>query len=107
MLTYRLRLGVLAGLALSAAVLSAQAPAPAAPAPAPAPGGQGTQPTFRVNIDLVTMDAIVRNGQDQFVADLTKDDFQVLEDGVAQAIVVHAGARRPRAQPPGAAAAAD
>ena len=95
MLTYRLRLGVLAGLALSAAVLSAQAPAPAAPAPAPAPGGQGTQPTFRVNIDLVTMDAIVRNGQDQFVADLTKDDFQVLEDGVAQAItsftLVHGG----------------
>ena len=95
MLTYRLRLGVLAGLALSAAVLSAQAPAPAAPAPAPAPGGQGTQPTFRVNIDLVTMDAIVRNGQDQFVADLTKDDFQVLEDGVAQDItsftLVHGG----------------
>ena len=97
---------MLAGLALSAAVLSAKAPASAAPAPAPR-RGQGTQPTFRVNIDLVTMDAIVRNGQDQFVADLTKDDFQVLEDGGAGHHVVHAGARRPRAQPPGTAAAAD
>jgi VWFA-related protein len=83
--------------------LGAQAPAPAgAQTPAPAgaqapaaPAAQGGQPTFRVNIDLVTMDAIVRNGQDQFVADLTKDDFQILEDGVAQDItsftLVHGG----------------
>jgi VWFA-related protein len=95
MLTYRLRLGVFAGLALSAAVLSAQAPQPPAQTPAPAAPAQGAQPTFRVNIDLVTMDAIVRNSQDQFVADLTKDDFQVLEDGVAQEVtsftLVHGG----------------
>jgi VWFA-related protein len=97
MLTYRLRLGIVAGLALSAAALGAQAPPPAAPAaPAqPAAAGQGSQPTFRVNIDLVTMDAIVRNSQDQFVADLTKDEFQVLEDGVPQEVtsftLVHGG----------------
>ena len=95
MSTYRLRLGLLAGLALSVAGLGAQAPAPAgAQAPA-APAAQGAQPTFRVNIDLVTMDAIVRNNQDQFVADLTKDDFQILEDGVPQDItsftLVHGG----------------
>jgi len=95
MVTYRLRLGVLAGLALSVAGLGAQAPASAgAQAPA-APAAQGSQPTFRVNIDLVTMDAIVRNNQDQFVADLTKDDFQILEDGVPQDItsftLVHGG----------------
>jgi VWFA-related protein len=98
MLTYRLRLGVLAGLALSAVALSAQGQAPAAPAPAQAPaapGDQGVQPTYRVNIDLVTMDAIVRNSQDQFVADLTKDEFQVFEDGVLQDVssftLVHGG----------------
>jgi VWFA-related protein len=98
MLTSRLRLGVLAGLALSAAALSAQGQAPAAPAPAQAPaapGDQGVQPTYRVNIDLVTMDAIVRNSQDQFVADLTKDEFQVFEDGVLQDVssftLVHGG----------------
>lgn len=98
MLTDRLRLGVLAGLALSAVALGAQGQAPAAPAPAQvpaAPADQGAQPTYRVNIDLVTMDAIVRNGQDQFVADLTKDEFQVLEDGVPQEVssftLVHGG----------------
>jgi VWFA-related protein len=77
------------------AALSAQAPPPAAQTPAPAPQPQGGQPTFRVNIDLVTMDAIVRNSQDQFVADLTKDDFQILEDGVPQDVtsftLVHGG----------------
>jgi VWFA-related protein len=65
---------------------------PASPA---SPAAEGAQPTFRVNIDLVTMDAIVRNSQDQFVADLTKDDFQILEDGVAQDVtsftLVHGG----------------
>ena len=41
------------------------------------------------------MDAIVRNSRDQFVADLTKDDFEVFEDGVKQDIasltLVHGG----------------
>ena len=41
------------------------------------------------------MDAIVRNNQDQFVADLTKDDFEIFEDGVKQDIasltLVHGG----------------
>ena len=97
MLNQGLRLGVAAGLALSIAALSAQTPAPAAQQPATpaAPTQDGAQPTFRVNIDLVTMDAIVRNPQDQFVADLTKDDFQILEDGVPQDVssftLVHGG----------------
>jgi VWFA-related protein len=77
---------------LGAQTPGSQAPTPGAPA---APPAQEGQPTFRVNIDLVTMDAIVRNGQDQFVADLTKDDFQILEDGIAQDIqsftLVHGG----------------
>ena len=91
MLSHGLRLAVAVGLALSVAALGAQAPAPAPSASA----AQGSQPTFRVNIDLVTMDAIVRNNQDQFVADLTKDDFQILEDGVPQDVtsftLVHGG----------------
>ena len=89
MVNHGLRLGVAAALVLSVSALGAQTPAPAAPA------AQEGQPTFRVNIDLVTMDAIVRNGQDQFVADLTKDDFEILEDGVPQAVtsftLVHGG----------------
>ena len=65
-------------------VAHAQAPAPA---PAPAAGqaqGQG-QPTFRVSVDLVTTDVIVRDQKsDQFVADIKADEFEVYEDGVKQ-----------------------
>jgi len=91
-------------LALATAVLSAQAPAPAAPA-RPAPAGQ---PQFRVAIDYVTTDAIVRNGQDQFVAELTKADFEVLEDGVTQDVttltLVHGGRVHNLTTPPPAPA---
>jgi VWFA-related protein len=44
------------------------------------------QPTFRAGVTLVTTDVIVRNDKGQFVADLTKDNFTVLEDGQAQKI---------------------
>jgi VWFA-related protein len=60
--------------------LSAQAPAPVQPPPA---GGQ-QQPTFRVQIDAVTMDVIVKDEGGRFISDLTKDDFEVYEDGVRQ-----------------------
>jgi VWFA-related protein len=45
------------------------------------------RPTFRVQADLVTVDAIVRDKKGQFVSNLKKEDFQVLEDGVPQDIV--------------------
>ena len=44
------------------------------------------QPTFRMVIDYVTTDAIARNARGQFVANLTKADFEVFEDGVRQEI---------------------
>jgi VWFA-related protein len=71
-----------AGFALAAgvAVLAAQA-APAAPQ------GAGQQPTFRVAVDLVTTDVIVRDQRDQFVSDLKPEEFEVFEDGVKQNVV--------------------
>ena len=45
------------------------------------------QPTFRAGVTLVSTDVIPRNDKGSFVADLTKDNFTVLEDGVAQQIV--------------------
>jgi len=83
--------GFLAVLAVS---LSAQAPrrgqAPPAPAPAApvpnAPGGPGGQPTFKVQVDLVTTDVLVRDGKGNFIPDLKKEDFEVYEDGVLQDI---------------------
>jgi len=50
-----------------------------------APTSQTPQrPTFTSQVDLVTLDVIVRDKNGQFVPDLTKDDFTVLEDGVEQ-----------------------
>jgi VWFA-related protein len=58
---------------------------------APAPG----QPTFRVAVDLVTTDVIVRDNRGQFVADLRPDELEVFEDGVRQELasfeLVHGG----------------
>jgi VWFA-related protein len=70
-----------AGLALGlTAALSAQAPAvPQAPA-------SQTGPTFRIQVDLVTTDVLVRDERGSFVPDLKKDDFEVYEDGVLQDI---------------------
>ena len=48
--------------------------------------GQAPQPTFRAGVTLVTTDVIVRNDKGQFVADLTKDHFTILEDGEPQRI---------------------
>jgi hypothetical protein len=105
-------LGSVLAIALLGAVLGAQTQqTPQKPPQKPAgestpstPAGQGTpaagkqapstdqstpksnQP-FTVRVDLVTTDVIVRDGNGQFVADLTKDDFEVFEDDVKQELV--------------------
>lgn len=64
-------------------------------AQAPAPPPVASDQTFRVLIDLVTTDVIVRNERGQFLADLTRDEFEVFEDGVKQDLasltLVHGG----------------
>jgi VWFA-related protein len=44
------------------------------------------KPTFRVQVDLVTNDVIVRDDKGNFVPDLKKDDFEIFEDGIKQDI---------------------
>src|SRR5579864_2529554 len=46
------------------------------------------QGTIRVAVNLVLMDATVKTKDGKILANLKKDDFQVLEDGVAQKIDV-------------------
>ena len=66
-----------------AAGLSAQAPAPPRQAPqAPAQ----SQPTFRVQIEAVTQDVVVKDDKGVFIPDMKQDDFEILEDGVKQKI---------------------
>ena len=106
-----LRFPVFAAFLLAGSVLMAQAPgtpgqAPPQGAPA-APPQQGQNPTFRVTVDLVTNDVIARDARGQFVADLTKDDFELYEDGVLQQlaslVLVHGGRVSNLALPPPAA----
>ena len=97
-----LRFVVVAVLALSAGVgAQAQQSAPQQPQP---PGTRESQATFRVAVDYVSMDVIARNNQDQFVADLRTNDFEIYEDGVKQEIVgltlVHGGRVHNLAAPP-------
>jgi VWFA-related protein len=74
--------GLFMAVSSSSPVAHAQAPA-ANQAQAQAPG----QPTFRVSVDLVTTDVIVRDQKtDQFVADIKADEFEVYEDGIKQTI---------------------
>src|SRR5262245_61171271 len=74
-----------ASLIVLATGLSAQTPAPAKPAAQPAAPPQQA-PTFRLQVDLVTNDIIVRDEKGNFVPDLKKDEFEVWEDGVKQDI---------------------
>src|SRR5437016_6579326 len=75
---------VVAGLAVG---LSAQTPAQP---PKPTVQTRPTQekpPTFRVQVDLVTNDIVVRDEKGNFVPDLKKDEFEVYEDGIKQDII--------------------
>ncbi len=71
---------------LVAAVLAAGTLAPASAQP---------PPVFRSGVTLVTTDVIVRDGDGQFLPDLTLDDFTIYEDGqpqrIASLVLVHGG----------------
>ncbi|MBM3778350.1 MAG: VWA domain-containing protein [Acidimicrobiia bacterium] len=68
------------------AVLSAQQPAPRAPATPSADTQQGPPVTFRAEVNYVEVDATVTDADGNPVADLTRDDFEILEDGKPQRI---------------------
>ena len=59
---------------------------------------------FRVGVDLVQTDAIVRDARGQFIADLKAGEFAVYEDGVKQEIVsltmIHGGREHNVLSPP-------
>lgn len=61
--------------------------------PPPAPPEE--QPTFRADVTLITNDVIVRDGDGEFVADLSREEFVIYEDGVRQEIaslvLIHGG----------------
>lgn len=59
----------------------------ASPAGAPGPRrAQEQQPTFRASVELVEVDAIVRDADGTFVRGLSADDFEIYEDGKLQSV---------------------
>jgi len=82
--------------------LSAKTPA------TPAKNDQQQKPTFTVQIDMVTNDVVVKDEKGNFVPNLTKDDFEIYEDGVKQDIaslqVINGGRATNMLAPPPAAA---
>jgi VWFA-related protein len=89
LLAFTLAIGPIFGASPRAQQSAAQAPA------AQKPADDAQTPTFRTSVNLVSSDVIVRNRRGQFQADLSKDDFEVFEDGVKQEItsftLVHGG----------------
>ena len=73
------------------------------------PSGTPPPVTFKAETSYVDVDAIVTDRQGNVVRGLTKDDFQILEDGKPQAITNFLevrGDEAPSAPQPGAAPAA-
>jgi VWFA-related protein len=64
--------------------LSAQTPAQPPAQPPASPTATQQKPTFRVQVDLVTNDIVVRDEKGNFIPDLKKEEFEVYEDGVKQ-----------------------
>jgi VWFA-related protein len=85
---------ILATLALATAVASAQQPAqpppapppPSAQQPSPPPPAAAQPPVFRGGTSQVRVDVTVLDRKGQPITDLTKDDFEIREDGVEQSI---------------------
>jgi VWFA-related protein len=72
-------------LAVFAALLQAAPQTPVAPPQSPQPPRTAQPPvTFRVEVNYVEIDATVEDAQGNFVKNLTRDDFQIVEDGKPQ-----------------------
>jgi VWFA-related protein len=78
---------VAAALFAAGVALSAQQPPPPQQPGVLTPTQAQTRQVIRRSVDLVTSDVIVRDDKGQFVPNLGKNDFEVLEDGVPQELV--------------------
>jgi VWFA-related protein len=84
--TAGLSVGIGASDAGSAAVAPGSGSLAAVQPPPAASSASQEKPTFRVQVDLVTNDIVVRDEKGNFVSDLKKDEFEIYEDGVKQDI---------------------
>jgi VWFA-related protein len=79
---------LLAGLSTSLPIGAQQTPPGPPQPPPPRPAAEQPPITFKVEVNYVEIDAIVTDAQGNFVRNLTKDDFQVFEQGKPQTVSV-------------------
>jgi VWFA-related protein len=80
---------LLTGVLAAAALVAPAAQAPTTAPPAPQGDTQSIPPvTFRAEIEYVEVDAVVTDERGNLVKGLTKDDFDVYEDGVLQKVTL-------------------
>jgi VWFA-related protein len=86
-------------LIVAALLAAAASTVPGQPAASQAPA---QPPTFKVEVNYVEIDATVTDAQGNFVNDLTREDFQVVEEGTTQSITAFSRVELPveRADPP-------
>lgn len=77
------------------------ASAQGAPSPSPSPTPQGASIQFPSAVELVTVDAVVTDKKNAPIENLTRDSFQVFEDGKPQAITSFEAVILPPAPPIG------
>ena len=58
-------------------------------------GQQEQQPRFKTGVDVVSVSATITDANGRFVGNLTRDDFVLYEDGVAQPILYFSNERVP------------
>lgn len=73
---------IVAALLAAMALIEIEGPAPSVV--------EGQQATFRARIDLVTLGVTVTDRRGGFISDLTRDDFEIVEDGKKQTITYFA-----------------
>lgn len=66
--------------------------APPRPAPVLANDGQGSKPTFKTSVDLVSLTAVVRDRRGQIIRNLSREDFEIFDAGVPRPILEFAPA---------------
>jgi Ca-activated chloride channel family protein len=79
--------GVLGSMAGSAVLLAAMVASLGAHPSAQPPTTQPTGPTFKGGVDLVTIRAVVRDPKGRPVTSLTRDDFELIDNGTPHPVI--------------------
>lgn len=77
-----MKLRALVSIALAAAVVLLLAPVGAQPQRG------GSQPSFRTEVDVVSLNVTVTDATNRYVTDLAEQNFEVFEDGVKQQLIL-------------------